>query len=80
MFLGNMNMLVSVTTPKFQARSMRDTEDMVEFQLTQMHDRLPPLSAYQESFTLDDWQCRVLQEVAMNNLISSIAFHTLPLS
>jgi len=36
---------------------------LVEFQLTKMHDRLPPLSIYNRTFKLDSWQCRVLDLV-----------------
>jgi hypothetical protein len=36
---------------------------MVEFQLTKMHDRLPPLSQFNRQFRLDAWQCRVLNLV-----------------
>ena len=28
-----------------------------------MHDRLPPLSRFNRTFKLDDWQCRVLEMV-----------------
>jgi hypothetical protein len=38
---------------------MRAKMDLVAFQLTKMHDRLPPLSIYNRKFKLDDWQVRL---------------------
>eukprot|EP00614_Pseudopedinella_elastica_P012400 CAMPEP_0172601628 /NCGR_PEP_ID=MMETSP1068-20121228/21805_1 /TAXON_ID=35684 /ORGANISM="Pseudopedinella elastica, Strain CCMP716" /LENGTH=490 /DNA_ID=CAMNT_0013402697 /DNA_START=54 /DNA_END=1523 /DNA_ORIENTATION=+ len=46
-----------------KAREHRKKTDLVEFQLTKMHDRLPPLSMYNRKFRLDAWQCRVLDMV-----------------
>ena len=40
-----------------------EKRDMVKFQLVEMHDRLPPLSRFNRTFKLDDWQCRVLEMV-----------------
>jgi len=45
------------------ARELRKKTGLVEFQLTKMHDRLPPLSQFNRSFRLDEWQCRVLSLV-----------------
>jgi hypothetical protein len=42
-----------------KAREMRAKMDLVAFQLTKMHDRLPPLSIYNRKFKLDDWQVRL---------------------
>jgi hypothetical protein len=37
--------------------------DIIKFQMTKMHDRLPPLSRYNRKFKLEDWQCRVLSAI-----------------
>ncbi|KAG5178944.1 P-loop containing nucleoside triphosphate hydrolase protein [Tribonema minus] len=42
---------------------LREEEDMVVFQLTEMADRLPPLSRFSTGWKLDDWQKRVLAVV-----------------
>ncbi|CAN0314408.1 unnamed protein product [Phaeothamnion confervicola] len=42
---------------------MREEEDLVVFQLTEMADRLPPLSRFTTGWKLDEWQKRVLREV-----------------
>jgi hypothetical protein len=39
-----------------KARELRKKTDLVAFQLTKMHDRLPPLSVYNRKFKLDAWQ------------------------
>lgn len=46
-----------------KVRELRNKTSMVDYQLTNMHDRLPPLSIYNRKFKLDKWQCRVLQLV-----------------
>lgn len=56
---------------------MREKESMIEFQLNEMHDRLPPLSFYHRSFKLDDWQCRVMEQVEMTQPPSAPALHRL---
>jgi len=44
-----------------RAKKLRDREDMIIKQLTDMSDRLPPLSRYTCGFKLDDWQKQVLR-------------------
>ena len=39
----------------------RAGRDMIAFQLTEMGDRLPPLSPFSTGFRLDDWQKRLLR-------------------
>lgn len=39
---------------------MSGKKDIISFQLTQMADRLPPLSRYNRAFKLEDWQCDIL--------------------
>lgn len=46
-----------------KAKKMRETEDLVVFQLTEMADRLPPLSKFNTGWKLDEWQKRVLRVV-----------------
>jgi len=48
---------------KFAKKLMSNFKNIVEFQLTQMHDRLPPLSKYNRTFKLEDWQCSVLSAI-----------------
>ncbi|CAM9777944.1 unnamed protein product, partial [Laminaria digitata] len=45
------------------SRKLRDSLDMTEYQLVEMHDRLPPLSRFTTGWKLDEWQKRVLREV-----------------
>ncbi|CAM9938300.1 unnamed protein product [Pylaiella littoralis] len=45
------------------SRKLRDSLDMTEYQLVEMHDRLPPLSRFTSGWKLDEWQKRVLREV-----------------
>ena len=40
-----------------------EPEPEPENSLVEMHDRLPPLSRFNRTFKLDDWQCRVLEMV-----------------
>ncbi|CAN0014114.1 unnamed protein product [Ectocarpus sp. 6 AP-2014] len=49
------------------ARKLRDSEDMTEYQLVEMHDRLPPLSRFTTGWKLDEWQKRVLRQVDKKN-------------
>jgi len=39
---------------------MNGKKDLITFQLTEMPDRLPPLSRYNRHFKLEDWQCDIL--------------------
>ncbi len=43
-----------------------------EFQLTEMSDRLPPLSIFTRSFKLDEWQKNVLRLIDENR--SAVGF------
>ncbi len=45
------------------ARMMRTEENLIVFQLTEMADRLPPLSRFVQGWKLDEWQKRVLRVV-----------------
>ncbi len=45
---------------------MNGKKDIITFQLTDMPDRLPPLSRYNRHFKLEDWQCDVLQAIDDN--------------
>jgi len=42
---------------------MNGKKDIITFQLTDMPDRLPPLSRYNRHFKLEDWQCDILQAI-----------------
>lgn len=48
---------------KFARKLMSSKKDLISFQLTEMHDRLPPLSRYNRKFRLEDWQCAVLESI-----------------
>eukprot|EP00956_Cyclotella_meneghiniana_P007459 scaffold10139_cov74-Cyclotella_meneghiniana.AAC.10 len=45
---------------KYARKLMTGKKDIISFQLTQMADRLPPLSRYNRAFKLEDWQCDIL--------------------
>jgi len=45
---------------KFARKLMSGKDDLISFQLTEMPDRLPPLSRYNRRFKLEDWQCNIL--------------------
>mmetsp|Transcript_13603 Transcript_13603/g.18673 ORF Transcript_13603/g.18673 Transcript_13603/m.18673 type:complete len:1255 (-) Transcript_13603:141-3905(-) len=47
-------------TVKYARKLMSSKSDLISFQLTEMHDRLPPLSRYNRQFKLEDWQCAIL--------------------
>jgi len=47
-------------TIKYARKLMNSKSDLISFQLTAMHDRLPPLSRYNRQFKLEDWQCAIL--------------------
>jgi hypothetical protein len=48
---------------KYARKVMSSKESLISFQLTDMPDRLPPLSRYNRMFKLEDWQCDVLQAI-----------------
>ncbi len=48
---------------KFARKLLSGKKDLISFQLTAMHDRLPPLSRYNRHFTLEPWQCKILQAI-----------------
>lgn len=48
---------------KYARKLMSGKESLISFQLTEMPDRLPPLSRYNRQFKLEDWQCDILQAV-----------------
>jgi len=45
---------------KYARKLMSGKENIISFQLTDMADRLPPLSRYNRQFKLEDWQCKIL--------------------
>jgi hypothetical protein len=52
-----------------KVRKAREKTPMAEYQLTEMHDRLPPLSVYDRSFKLDEWQRRVMAFIDENKSV-----------
>lgn len=54
-----------------KARVRREKTKMVEFQMTEMHDRLPPLSTYSRCLKLDDWQVNHVLFWSVRSLIKS---------
>lgn len=46
---------------KYARKLMSGKESLISFQLTEMADRLPPLSRYNRHFQLEDWQCSILE-------------------
>jgi hypothetical protein len=48
---------------KYARKLMSGKESLISFQLTEMPDRLPPLSRYNRHFQLEDWQCAILQAI-----------------
>jgi hypothetical protein len=48
---------------KYARKIMSSKESLISFQLTDMPDRLPPLSRYNRHFMLEDWQCAILQAI-----------------
>lgn len=48
---------------KFGRKLMSGKESLISFQLTEMPDRLPPLSRYNRQFKLEEWQCDILQAI-----------------
>lgn len=45
---------------KYARNLMNGKESLISFQLTDMPDRLPPLSRYNRVFKLEEWQCAIL--------------------
>lgn len=45
---------------KFARKIMKSKSNLITFQLTDMPDRLPPLSRYNRQFKLEEWQCDIL--------------------
>lgn len=45
---------------KYARKLMAGKKNLISFQLTDMPDRLPPLSRYNRQFKLEDWQCSIL--------------------
>jgi len=48
---------------KYARKVMKSKESLISFQLTEMPDRLPPLSRYNRKFRLEDWQCSILEAI-----------------
>ena len=48
---------------KYARKLMNSKANLISFQLTDMADRLPPLSRYNRHFKLEDWQCDILQAI-----------------
>jgi superfamily II RNA helicase len=48
---------------KYARKLMAGKENLISFQLTEMPDRLPPLSRYNRQFKLEDWQCAILDAI-----------------
>jgi ATP-dependent RNA helicase DDX60 len=48
---------------KYARKLMSGKENLFSFQLTDMADRLPPLSRYNRTFQLEDWQCSILEAI-----------------
>ena len=55
---------------KHARKLMSGMENLISFQLTEMPDRLPPLSRYNRKFQLEEWQCSVLG--AIDNRTSAV--------
>ena len=48
---------------KHARKLMNSKDSIIAFQLTDMPDRLPPLSRYNRKFKLEDWQCSILEAI-----------------
>jgi ATP-dependent RNA helicase DDX60 len=48
---------------KYARKIMSGKENLISFQLTDMADRLPPLSRYNRRFKLEEWQCDILDAI-----------------
>jgi hypothetical protein len=55
---------------KYARKLMNGKDNLISFQLTEMPDRLPPLSRYNRKFKLEDWQCSILD--AIDNRTSAV--------
>jgi len=55
---------------KHARKLMNGMDNLISFQLTEMSDRLPPLSRYNRKFQLEDWQCSILE--AIDNRTSAV--------
>ena len=55
---------------KYARKLMNGKDNLITFQLTEMPDRLPPLSRYNRRFQLEDWQCAILE--AIDNKTSAV--------
>ena len=55
---------------KYARKLMSGKDNLISFQLTDMSDRLPPLSRYNRQFKLEPWQCRILE--AIDNRSSAV--------
>jgi len=55
---------------KYARKLMSGKENLISFQLTEMADRLPPLSRYNRAFRLEEWQCSILD--AIDKKISAV--------
>jgi len=48
---------------KYARKLMKGKDNLISFQLTEMADRLPPLSRYNRQFKLEEWQCAILEAI-----------------
>jgi len=48
---------------KYARKLMSGKDNLISFQLTAMADRLPPLSRYNRTFRLEEWQCAILTAI-----------------
>jgi replicative superfamily II helicase len=48
---------------KYARKLMKGKDNIISYQLTEMPDRLPPLSRYNRQFKLEDWQCDILSAI-----------------
>lgn len=48
---------------KYARKITNSKQSLISFQLTEMPDRLPPLSRYNRIFQLEDWQCDILNAI-----------------
>jgi hypothetical protein len=55
---------------KYARKLMNGKSNLISFQLTEMPDRLPPLSRYNRQFKLEEWQCAILE--AIDNRTSAV--------
>jgi hypothetical protein len=55
---------------KHARKLMSGMDNLISFQLTEMPDRLPPLSRYNRKFQLEEWQCSILD--AIDKRISAV--------